>query len=192
MNREQHVHTIHATVITDKMVPTTATGDHTVRPHKQIAIHFPFNISPPSLPLTSSLSPHPSPPAHIHPPRVQWPWQSAMAPWLTLHLPPRLPFQVNKYILPNNLYLLFFAYSLLLAFLIIFLCLSKLSTLIPATISNDNGSGGMFIVARRNSRIGFPVRAVTGDQGSRNVSDVKFPSDYTELLMQVIGGRTQF
>lgn len=115
-----------------------------------------------------------------------------MVPWLTLHLPPRLPFPVNKYILPKNLYLLFFAYSLLLAFLIIFVCLSKVSILIPATISNGNGSSGMFIVARRNSRIGFPVRAVTGDQGSRNVSDVKFPSDYTELLMQVIGGRTQF
>lgn len=88
MNREQHVHTIHATVVTDKMVPTTATGDHTV------------------------------------------------------------------------------------------------SNWIPATISNGNGTGGMFIVARRNSRIGFQVRAVTGDQGSVNVSDVKFPGDYTELLMQ--------
>lgn len=64
--------------------------------------------------------------------------------------------------------------------------------MIPATISNGNSSGGMFIAARRNSRIGFPIRAVTGDQSSRNVSDVKFPSDYTELLMQVIGGRTQF
>nr|CAB3445460.1 unnamed protein product [Digitaria exilis] len=45
----------------------------------------------------------------------------------------------------------------------------------------------MFIAARRNSRIGFPIRAVTGDQSSRNVSDVKFPSDYTELLMQAKG-----
>ena len=62
----------------------------------------------------------------------------------------------------------------------------------PTTISNGDGTGGMFSMARRNSRIGFQVHAVTGDQGSRNVSDVKFPSDYPELLMQVIGGRTQF
>nr|TKW38217.1 hypothetical protein SEVIR_1G099200v2 [Setaria viridis] len=60
----------------------------------------------------------------------------------------------------------------------------QVSNWIPATISNGNGTGGMFIVARRNSRIGFQVRAVTGDQGSVNVSDVKFPGDYTELLMQ--------
>ncbi|XP_062224185.1 uncharacterized protein LOC133922741 isoform X5 [Phragmites australis] len=52
----------------------------------------------------------------------------------------------------------------------------------PATISN--GNGGMFTMANRNLRIGFQVRAVTGDWGSRNVSDVKFPSDYTELLVQ--------
>ncbi|XP_066321128.1 protein LPA3-like [Miscanthus floridulus] len=56
------------------------------------------------------------------------------------------------------------------------------SNWIPATISN--GIGGMFTVASRNSRNGFQVRAVTGDLGSRNVSDVKFPTDYTELLMQ--------
>ncbi|CAD6248211.1 unnamed protein product [Miscanthus lutarioriparius] len=56
------------------------------------------------------------------------------------------------------------------------------SNWIPATISN--GTGGMFTVASRNSRNGFQVRAVTGDPGSRNVSDVKFPTDYTELLMQ--------
>jgi hypothetical protein len=75
---------------------------------------------------------------------------------------------------------------LFLAFLILFLGFLKASNWIPATISN--GTGGMFTVASRNSRNGFQVRAVTGDPGSRNVSDVKFPTDYTELLMQVIGG----
>ncbi|PUZ73902.1 hypothetical protein GQ55_1G023400 [Panicum hallii var. hallii] len=60
----------------------------------------------------------------------------------------------------------------------------QVSNWIPTTISNGNGTGGMFSVARRNSRIGVQVHAVTGDQGSRNVSDVKFPSDYPELLMQ--------
>lgn len=63
----------HATVITDKMVPTIATGDHTVRPHKQIAIHMPFNICTPfSLTLTPL---HPSSHAHIRPP----PFSMAMA-----------------------------------------------------------------------------------------------------------------
>jgi len=110
-----------------------------------------------------------------------------------------LPF-ISKTPFPNKqvhspkqyIYLLFFASSLFLAFLIIFLCFSKVSNWMPTTISNGDGTGGMFSMARRNSRIGFQVHAVTGDQGSRNVSDVKFPSDYPELLMQVIGGRTQF
>jgi hypothetical protein len=109
-----------------------------------------------------------------------------MAPWLTLQLPPKLPFSINKYTAPDKLYILFFAYFLFLAFLILFLGFLKASNWIPATISN--GTGGMFTVASRNSRNGFQVRAVTGDPGSRNVSDVKFPTDYTELLMQVIGG----
>ena len=55
---------------TDKMVPTTATGDHIIRPHKQIAIHFLFNFCSTSLSLTFSPSPHPSPHAHIHPPKA--------------------------------------------------------------------------------------------------------------------------
>ncbi|KAL5670659.1 hypothetical protein ACJX0J_022880, partial [Zea mays] len=58
------------------------------------------------------------------------------------------------------------------------------SNWIPATISNGNGTGGMFTVASRKSRNGFQFCAVTGDPGSRNVSDVNFPSDYTELLTQ--------
>jgi hypothetical protein len=104
----------------------------------------------------------------------------------------KTPFPNKQVHSPKQSILLFFDSSLFLAFLIIFVCFSKVSNWIPTTISNGNGTGGMFSVARRNSRIGVQVHAVTGDQGSRNVSDVKFPSDYPELLMQVIGGRTQF
>jgi hypothetical protein len=78
-----------------------------------------------------------------------------------------------------------------LAFLILFLGFLKASNWIPATISNGNGTGGMFTVASRKSRNGFQFCAVTGDPGSRNVSDVNFPSDYTELLTQVIGGELE-
>ncbi|WVZ78027.1 hypothetical protein U9M48_025806 [Paspalum notatum var. saurae] len=60
----------------------------------------------------------------------------------------------------------------------------QVSNWIPATVSNGNSTGIMFTVASRNSRMGFQVCAVTGDQGSRNLSDVKFPNDYTELLIQ--------
>jgi hypothetical protein len=38
--------------------------------------------------------------------------------------------------------------------------------------------------------MGHQVRAVTGDPDTRNVFDSKFPNDYTELLVQVISGRT--
>jgi hypothetical protein len=114
-----------------------------------------------------------------------------MVPWLTLQLPPELPFSVNKYTAPGKLYVLF-AYSLFfLAFLILFLGFLKASNWIPATISNGNGTGGMFTVASRKSRNGFQFCAVTGDPGSRNVSDVNFPSDYTELLTQVISGELE-
>ncbi|KQJ93110.1 hypothetical protein BRADI_3g02790v3 [Brachypodium distachyon] len=51
-------------------------------------------------------------------------------------------------------------------------------------ISSDNGSGGMFTLARRSLRAGFHVCAVTGDQNTRNVFSANFPSDYTELLLQ--------
>uniref|UniRef100_A0ACD5TC62 Uncharacterized protein n=1 Tax=Avena sativa TaxID=4498 RepID=A0ACD5TC62_AVESA len=52
------------------------------------------------------------------------------------------------------------------------------------TIRSGNGSGGMFTMERRNLRTRFHVCAVTGDQSTRNVFDAKFPSDYTELIVQ--------
>ncbi|KAK3155925.1 hypothetical protein QOZ80_2AG0100490 [Eleusine coracana subsp. coracana] len=55
------------------------------------------------------------------------------------------------------------------------------------TINDGNGNGGMFTLSSRNSRIGFQVRAATGDPDTRNVFDSKFPNDYTELLVQAKG-----
>uniref|UniRef100_A0A0E0JV30 DUF1995 domain-containing protein n=1 Tax=Oryza punctata TaxID=4537 RepID=A0A0E0JV30_ORYPU len=52
------------------------------------------------------------------------------------------------------------------------------------TISKGNYTGGTYTTTKRNLRTGFHVRAVTGGQGTRNVSGAEFPSDYTELLVQ--------
>ncbi|GJN18899.1 hypothetical protein PR202_gb06110 [Eleusine coracana subsp. coracana] len=55
------------------------------------------------------------------------------------------------------------------------------------TINDGNGNGGMLTLSSKNSRIGFQVRAATGDPDTRNVFDSKFPNDYTELLVQAKG-----
>ncbi|XP_047080922.1 protein LPA3-like [Lolium rigidum] len=52
------------------------------------------------------------------------------------------------------------------------------------TIRSGNGSGGMLTMQRRTLRTCFHVCAVTGDQSTSNAFSAKFPSDYTELIMQ--------
>jgi hypothetical protein len=58
------------------------------------------------------------------------------------------------------------------------------------TIRSGNGSGCMLTMQRRTSRTCFHVCAVTGDQSTSNAFSAKFPSDYTELIMQVIPVKT--
>ncbi|KAG8076656.1 hypothetical protein GUJ93_ZPchr0006g40932 [Zizania palustris] len=52
------------------------------------------------------------------------------------------------------------------------------------TISNGNYTGGCYTITKRNLRSRFHICAVTGDQGTSNVSGAEFPSDYMELLVQ--------
>lgn len=58
------------------------------------------------------------------------------------------------------------------------------------TISSGDGGGSIFTISRRNLRTWFHVCAVTGDQSTRDVFSANFPSDYTELIVQVIPVKT--
>lgn len=164
-------------------------GDHTVRPHKQIAAqtflhyHIAFFVSP-SLPLQ-----------HTNPiPSVQWPWQPVIAPSPILHYP-KLPFPINRYAITNKLqHLLFLMLYLLSAFLLMH-CLGFFFFKVPGWVlraiskGKGNYTGGIYTTTKRNLRTGFHVCAVNGGQGTRNVSGAEFPSDYTELLAQVLNVR---
>jgi hypothetical protein len=48
----------------------------------------------------------------------------------------------------------------------------------------------MLTMERRTLRACFHVCAVTGDQSTRNAFNATFPSDYTELTVQVIPVKT--
>lgn len=88
MNLEQNVHT------------NRQDGPHQSnwRPHNKASQTdcYPFSLQ---YLLTFSLSLSLSTPVPTHisiHPRLQWPWQPVIAPWLTFHLSPKLPFPINK------------------------------------------------------------------------------------------------